>query len=467
MLRQNFFQKGCLHINHMNFENKKVAIIGLGVEGKDALRFLINNGANVVVLDKKEKGELDLTGVGDLDFQLVCGKNYLKNLTDFDVIVRSPGVRPDLPEIIDAVNNGTQLTSAINIFFLLCPSPIIGVTGTKGKGTTATLIYECLKASGKSVCVAGNIGKPCLALLSQLKDSDIVVLELSSFQLIDIRESPHVAIVLNITTDHLDWHPHREEYVLSKQNIVKFQKRNDFAVLAKDYKNAREMSSLTKSKVYYFSTKEEVEGAYVLNGEIILNIDDEERLGRVGDLLLRGEHNWENIAAAAVASKIAGATTDGIKAAVFSFPGLEHRLEFVGTFKGVSFYNDSFATSPLPSLAAVKAFSEPVVLILGGSRKGFRYDEFGRNLSKQRNLKSVIVIGETGPEIKEALIKNGLKGNVVEGGRNMEQIVGRAYKLAKPGDVVLLSPAAASFDMFKDYKDRGEQFRREVMLLNS
>lgn len=443
----------------MEFRNKKVAIIGLGIEGRDALKFLVGKDADVTVFDKKSKDELDTSDVSSLSFEIICGEDYLKRLSGFDLIVRSPGVRPDLPEFIDAVNSGAILTSAINIFFELAPAKIIGVTGTKGKGTTATLIYKCLIESGKSAYVAGNIGKPYLELLGSLKKTDVVVLELSSFQLIDIKKSPHIAVVLNITTDHLDWHKDREEYVLAKQSIVKFQTEKDYAIVAFDYSDPFSFTNLTKAKVYRFSTKAETEGAFVLDGKIILNIDSKENLGSVEKLLLRGEHNWENIAAASVSAKLAGATTAGIKKAIFSFSGLEHRLELVGNFSEISFYNDSFATSPLPSLAAVRAFAEPVILILGGSSKGFSYKEFGRDLALQKNLKTVIVIGETAPEIKSALVESGFYGQIIDGGENMEEVVKTALGMAKSGDVVLLSPAAASFDMFKDYKDRGNQFK--------
>lgn len=463
----------------MDFKNQKAAVIGLGIEGKDTLKFLLGEGARVTVFDKKEKDELDTSEVSSLGFDFVGGPNYLDKLKDFDVIVRSPGVRPDLPELVAAVKNGANLTSAINIFFELCPCPIIGVTGTKGKGTTATLVYECLVASGKSAYIAGNIGIPYLELLPRLTRSGLVVLELSSFQLLDAVKSPHIAVVLNVTTDHLDWHPDREEYVSAKTNILRMQNKNDFAVLSCDYDEVRQMWKLTKGKVYYFAGKEvssseyfakaeEVEGAYILDGLISLNMDGvKEELGKVADLLLRGEHNWENAAAAVVAAKLAGGTLEGIKKAVFSFKGLPHRLELTGEVDGVAFYNDSFATSPLPALAAVRAFQEPVVLILGGSRKGFSYEDFGRELSSEKNLKAVVVIGETGPEIKEALEKGGFRGDVAEGAGNMEQIVKTAYNLAKKGDVVLLSPAAASFDMFHDYKDRGNQFKAAVGILKN
>lgn len=444
----------------ISFRNKKIGIIGLGIEGKDALRFLVGQGAYITVFDKKKEKELDTSGVSSLKLDLICGEDYLKHLSGFDVIVRSPGVRPDLPEIVKAQKNGAVITSSINIFFELCPAKIIGVTGTKGKGTTATLIHECLTSSGVNSYLAGNIGKPYLELLDHLNENDIVVLELSSFQLIDAQISPHIAVVINITTDHLDWHKDREEYILAKQNIVHFQEESDFAVLAKDYEDSLSFERLTRAEVYYFSTEENVKGSYVEDGVIYLNENEStDGIGKVENLVIRGKHNWENVCAAVISSRLAGATVDGIKKAVFSFKGLPHRIELVGEKNDITFYNDSFATSPSPSLAAVRAFEEQVVVILGGSAKGFSYREFGQDLAKQENLKAAIVIGQTGPEIKEALLSAGYAGQILEGGGNMEGIIKTAMSVANPGDVVLLSPAAASFDMFKDYKDRGNQFK--------
>lgn len=458
----------------MDFSNKNVAIIGIGLEGKDVLRFLSKKGAKVTVFDQKQKEELDLVDVRSLRFDVRCGPDYLKGgLQGFHYIVRSPGVRPDLPQILDAVKGGAKITSATNIFFSLCPAPVIGITGTKGKGTTATLVYECLvkslpaQAGGKSVYLAGNIGKPYLELLPLLKPDDFVILELSSFQLIDIERSPHIAVVLNITTDHLDWHKDREEYVAAKENIVRFQTQEDYAVLMKDYETPASFAQKTRAAVYWASVKEQARGAYVLHGKIVVNIDKEEEVGSVDKLLLRGRHNWENVAAATCASYLAGATVEGIKKGVFSFKGLPHRLELVGTHNGITFYNDSFATSPAPVLAAVASFTEPVILILGGSSKGLSYEEFGKELANRKHIKAVLIIGEVGPEIQKAMKEGGFTGKIVAGGKNMVEIVQNAAYHAQPGDVVLLSPAAASFDMFKDYKDRGEQFKKEVGRLSN
>lgn len=450
------------------FKGKRMAILGFGIEGKDAVRFLVGQGAQVVIFDKKSKEELELGEVGIEKWELRSGENYLEGgLDGFDYIVRSPGVRPDLPQISEAKKNGVKVTSAINIFFSLCPCPTVGVTGTKGKGTTATLIKECLVNSGKFVYLAGNIGIPYLELLPKLAQSDVVILELSSFQLIDIEYSPHIAAVLNITADHLDWHKNENEYLTAKENIVRFQNKNDFAVITKDYKTPASFSKKTEAKVYWTSIKEEVKGGYVVDGKIFLNVDKALEVGRVGDLQLLGKHNWENVASAVCASYLAGATVKGIKKGVFSFTGLPHRLEKVATINGITFYNDSFATSPAPTLAAVNAFEKPVILILGGSGKNLSYGEMARDLSKKTNLKAVLVIGEVGQEIENELTAAGYRGKIIKGGRDMSQIIKNAVSVSESGDVVLLSPSAASFDMFLDYKDRGDQFRNAALNLKN
>lgn len=449
----------------MDFRGKKVAVLGLGIEGQDVVQFLAGQGAQIKVFDRKDEAELDLPPITN-HLSLITGPDYLKDgLLNFDYIIRSPGVRPDLPEILAAKEKGVKVTTAVNIFFELCPCTIIGVTGTKGKGTTASLIHECLVASGKTSYLAGNIGTPYLELLTKLKKSDVVVLEMSSFQLIDIEKSPHVAVVINITTDHMDWHTNREEYVEAKTNIVHYQTKNDFAVLMRDYETSASFEKYAKGQVLWASIKGGVRGAYVAGGKIWLNVDKPVEIGEVDKLILRGRHNWENVVCAIPAAYVCGATITGIKKAVFSFKGLPHRLEKVGEVGGITFYNDSFATSPGPTLAAVRSFNEPIILILGGSSKKLSYKEMAEELTKTKNLKAVLVIGEVGPEIRRELEKVGYAGKLIEGGKDMKEVVSNAVSVANSGDVVILSPAAASFDMFKDYKDRGKQFMEEVTRL--
>lgn len=288
---------------------KKIAILGCGLEGKDAEEYFKKQGGEITLLDRK------------------FDKNYLKDLNHFNIVVRSPGVYRYLPELIEAKKSGVEISSAIKLFFEKCPAKIIGVTGTKGKGTTATLIYEILKKAGKDVYLAGNIGKPYLELLLKLNKESWVVMELSSFQLIDLNKSPQIAVVLNITSDHLDWHKNREEYIEAKKNIVSHQTASDWAVINEEYETSKNFSKETKGQVIFFS-KNELEEKYKKN------------------LLLRGEHNLENIAAAVAVAKILKIGDEDILGILSSFKGLEHRLELVGEKDGIKFYNDSFATGP-------------------------------------------------------------------------------------------------------------------------
>ena len=433
----------------MKTKNKKAAILGFGIEGKDAAKYLLGQGWEVVVFDQKEERELDFSGIDKKRLIITSGPNYLKSgLNNFDVIIRSPGFYRFLPILIEAEKNGVEISSALKIFFDLCPAKIIGVTGTKGKGTTSTLIYEILKMSGKDVYLAGNIGKPYLELLDKVKKDSFVVMELSSFQLIDLTQSPHIAVVLNVTVDHLDWHKNEEEYVEAKKNILSHQTSNDFAVINSEYKSSKNFAEVAGGKVVYFSKRQ-------------LDNKFKEKL------LLRGEHNLENIAAAVTVARTIGIDDKTIIKVVQSFKGLEHRLELVGEVEGRIFYNDSFATNPQPVMAAVKSFSEPITLILGGSDKGLNYDELGKFLKSRKNVKTLILIGQISEVIKKSFTKCRFQNTIVDlGMTTMQKIIEVAIKNTPKGGVVLLSPGSASFGMFKNYKERGNQFKKEVLTLS-
>ena len=410
----------------MNYKNKKIAIVGYGLEGQDAERFLKSKGADVTILDQKDN------------------LNYLKHLNKYEIIVRSPGVYPFKKELVEVVKKGIRITTPTHIFFNEFKGKIIGVTGTKGKGTTSTLIYELLKSAKFDVYLAGNIGKPMLELLPLLTSKSYVVLEMSSFQLIDLPVSPDIAVILNITTDHMDWHRNQEEYVEAKKNIVKFQKVSDWAVINKDYKTPKSFSKLTKANVIFFSKK---------------TLESDYKKG----LMLRGEHNLENIAAAISVAKILNIKKDLIIKTIRNFKGLEHRLEFVREINGIKFYNDSFATGPQPTIAAINSFTEPETLILGGSDKGLDYWELCEKINSHKNIKGIVVIGETRLAIINNLMMMKSKIKIINLIKSdMVKVVETAYVITQPGGVVILSPASASFDMFQNYKDRGNQFKEAV-----
>ncbi len=429
----------------MEFKGKKIAVLGLGIEGRDTIGFLLSHGAKITLFDQKDESELDFTGIDKNRIVVVTGGDCLaKGLTNFDYVVRSPGIYRYIPQIVEAEKRGVRITSAIKIFFELCPGKIIGVTGTKGKGTTSTLIYEILKAAGLRVYISGNIGKPYLELLPKLNKNSWVVMEMSSFQLIDLDISPHIAVVLNITEDHLDWHKDKEEYVSAKKNISIHQSDSDYAVINRDYESSSSFSKNIKSNLHLFS-KDSLPQNFKEN------------------LLLRGEHNLENIAAAVNVAKILNIEDSTISKVLGSFKGLEHRLELVATINGITFYNDSFATGPQATMAAINSFAEPETVILGGSDKGLNYAELGKLVSEKENIKNIILIGTIRSDIQKSIHDK----NVIDMGvaSTMSEIVKKAFEITPKDGVVILSPAAASFDMFKNYKERGNKFKEAVLKL--
>lgn len=439
--------------------------MGLGDENVALVSYLIKEGALVTVCDQKSREELKenlarLKNLDGIDYQL--GEDYLDNLKNYDIIFRTPGLPYLHSKIREAKNSGAEISSQTKLFFARCPSPIIGVTGTKGKGTTTTLIGEILKQSGKHVFVGGNIGQPPIEFLDQLKVNDLVILELSSFQLQDLKKSPHIAVVLDIKVDHLDYHSGPKEYIEAKKNIVDFQQDSDFAVICADYLTSFEFAAQTPAKVYYFSRRKSVDlGAFVLDGKIILRTEDfEKEIIDIAKVQLRGSHNLENICAAVTAAYLAGADISSIQNTVAGFKGLEHRLELVGEVSGVKYYNDSFSTTPDTAIAAIKSFSEPIILFLGGSEKNADYRELA-DVITQSTVKMVVPIGLTADRIIKEI--SNPKIEIISGIKSMSEAISLAQEKAQPGDVVILSPASASFDRYKNYQERGQLFKELVL----
>lgn len=455
-----------MHLSDL--QNRKIAILGYGIEGKAVADFLHKRGIEYAVMDKKDGGD------------------YLKDLSDYEIIFRSAGIRADLPEIQKAVAGGSKLTSQIKFFMENCPAQIIGVTGTKGKGTTAKLIYEILKRADKSAYLAGNIGIPAIGMLDQLKAEDLVVLELSSFQLQDMETSPHIAVVLMIAPEHLDYHKDEEEYIQAKTAISKFQTARDFAVINFDSQAAIRIGKLGGAKKLYVQTVaadglEKANPFEAYKPGDFLKIKDgvfaEQAHGQiytvergelqffcnVADLPLRGFHNVQNVGAAIAVAGILKIKPQITLDAVREYKGLEHRLEFVCERAGIKFYNDSVGTTPESALAAMHSFSEPQIAILGGAGKKVDYSVLAKSAAKIKNLKAVILIGQIAPQLKEFFVQADFNGVIKEGAKNMAEIFAQIREIAEKGDTVLLSPATSSFDMFKDYKDRGEQFKKMAM----
>jgi len=460
-----------------DFRKKKIAILGVGMEGVAVANFLVEVASKITLCDKLSKEELAERAEADADgslkkilsderFEQNFGESYMGNLTDYDYIFRSPGISYLNPKIQEAKVAGVEITSQLKLFFDLCPSKIIGVTGTKGKGTTSSLIELMMKKAKSSklkaksfgnVYLAGNIGKPAITLLDKLKPEDWVILELSSFQLQDLGKSPDIAVIVNMVADHLDYHEDEEEYFEAKTSIVKYQSKNDTVIANKDYPNAVRLAQLSKGNKLYFSAIAEVDSS-IRNDAVFLG---EDKICESSEINLVGRHNLENIAAAALAAHEAGTDIESIKSAAKEFKGLPHRLELVAEINGVKYYNDSFATNPEPTIAAIRSFSESVVLILGGSSKKADFSKLAEEIRKS-SVKTIIIIGVEGTIIKKALETTGVAKEIVDGPDSIDDIVAVAESKAESGDIVLFSPACASFDMFKNYKDRGEKFKKAV-----
>lgn len=426
---------------------KKVAILGIGENNKYLANYLDKHGIEYSVFSDWND-PLELT----------------ERLQRFEVLFRTPGLPYLSPPIQDARERGIIIYSQTKLFFDLCPSRVIGITGTKGKGTTATLIAKILEAEGQKVYLAGNIGKDPFEFLDTLKASDTVVLELSSFQLQDLHKSPQIAVVLDITPDHLNHHQSFEEYVSAKQQIVLHQGPADFAVLAYDFDLVRGFSSFTPAQKVWNSLAQAVRpGCFVRDENIVINWDGkDETIIPISQIKLRGRFNLNNVTAA-IAAAWAGGARDlpSIRKTLSEFSGLPHRLEFVAEIKGVKFYNDSFATTPETTIAALTSFAEPIVLLVGGSEKNVDFGNLAKAIASHK-VKTILPLGQTGQKIAAAARAAGYEGRIVDQKfSSMREIVRHAFEAAGSGDTILLSPACASFDMFKNAKDRGDQFREE------
>lgn len=434
----------------------KVAILGYGKQGKSAYNYWSRDSENdITICDRMSDLELPF------NVHTKLGNDYLADLDQFDVIVRSPSIHPR--DIITANSPAIlrKVTSVTNEFLRVCPSKhIIGVTGTKGKGTTSSLIAKMLEAANFRVHIGGNIGTPPLDLLKEdIMADDYVVLELANFQLIDTQYSPHIGVCLMVVPEHLDWHPDVKEYYASKKQMFVWQTTDDIAIYYAKNEISREIASAGNGKKIPYMT---LPGAEIINGNLII---DNQVICKTNEIKLLGEHNQQNACAAVTAVWNITQNVDAISSVLTSFSGLPHRLEFVGTVNVVDYYDDSFGTTPETTIVALQAFSQPKVVILGGSDKGSSYDELAK-VVKSSNVQRAVLIGEQYTRIRAALEDAGYT-DLVSGGSTMTDIVKTAKSVADAGSVVLLSPGCASFDMFKNYEDRGDQFKAAVQLLVS
>lgn len=449
--------------------------IGLHGGGVAAVRFFAEAGAKVIATDMKTEKELaptlsklkDLKGV-----KFVLGQHRIEDFENVDMVVKNPAVPWSSKHIQAALKKKIPVEMDSSIFFKLCRLPIIGVTGTKGKTTTATLIAEILKASGKKVFTAGIGQKPVLDLLEKIEGvkNGVVVFELSSWRLSALGRgnlSPHIAVVTNIYPDHLNYYGTMEKYIADKKCIFSNQKPDDCVVLNWDNEASRELAGETKSQVVSFfrrptSKGEKTSDVYVKDDKIIFNNNGEEKeICDLSDIKLRGDHNIGNILAAAAATLAFGVAPEKICEAVKNFKGVSHRLEFVKELDKVKYFNDTAATMPDAAIAGINSFSEPVILIAGGADKNLDFKEFAKVIG-EKVRRIIFLKGEATEKIKAELKKINAEKIVDSEFDNMQKAVVRAKSLAGPGDVVLLSPGAASFGLFLNEFDRGDKFREAV-----
>ncbi len=456
----------------MDFEGKRATIIGLAREGTALARFLAERGAIVAVSDQKKEEELqeNIAKLKGFPIHFVLGGHPRQILDQTDVLFLSPGVPLEAPIVVEAKRRGIPISSETRLFTELCPAPIIGVTGSSGKTTTVSLVGQMLKASGFRTWVGGNIGQPLIGHLEEIEPSDKVVMELSSFQLEIMEWSPPIAAILNITPNHLDRHPSMEAYTEAKLNILRFQRPGNVAILGHDLiSNIQYPISNLQSRTLTFSLNEEVEqGAFLRDSEVILRLGDtEQRICSADEIKLLGRHNLENVLAACAIAGVAGASRQAMADVATTFEGVEHRLELVREMGGVRYYNDSIATSPERTVAALRSFDQPIILLAGGRDKHLPWDEMARlTLQKARRL---ILFGEAAPIIEEAIRVSGFGFRVsrffVHRCQTLDEAVEAAAREAQPGDVVLLAPGGTSFDAFRDFAERGERFRELVKAL--
>jgi len=423
-----------------NFKTEKIAVLGFGREGRSILKYLKNRTkAEIWILDKNKK----LNIPSGIKSQL--GKNYLSNFKKFNIVFRSPGIPYNLPQIQHAVKNGAKITSATKIFFNKAKGTIIGITGTKGKSTISSLLYKILRNCGNNVYLAGNIGKPAIEIIPKLKNDSKAILELSSFQLQDLKRSPHIAIVADIFPDHLDAHKNMREYLNAKANIARKQKKSDIIFYFKGNKYSKWIAQKSRGKKIAVNSK---------------------------------NFPFKNTDMAAAVARHLGCPEKIIIKTISGFRGLPHRLEFVRKIKFdhsrhshyISFYNDSASTNPNTSAAAINSFNNPIILIAGGADKNLDYKPLAQAIKKSGNVKIIILFGENKSKIKNELrIMNKELG--IETANGLKSAVNLAYQTAKKSIIhnspfiILLSPGSASFDMFHDYADRGEKFKKIVKTL--
>lgn len=450
-------------------KGRNVAVIGLGVSNIPLIDYLHNIGSIVTVFDSKEIDDIDnkiLDKIINYGMSFSFGKEYLKKLTGFDLIFRSPSCLPTVPELEKEAKRGAIITTEIEMVIELTPGLVIGVTGSDGKTTTTTLIYEILKEDGYNCYLGGNIGIPLFDKIKDMQPEDIIVLELSSFQLMNMKISPKISVVTNITPNHLNIHSDMEEYVEAKKNIFKYQDKDSLLILNYDNEITRNFEKEAKGRVVFFSSKNKISNGYIVDDGKIKVCENglRKHVFDTRNMKLRGIHNFENACCAIIATKEL-VKKESIDMVLTEFKGVEHRLELVKETKNrIKWYNDSVSSSPTRTIAGLNAFSlKNIILIAGGYDKNLDYSVLAKPIID--NCKALILLGQTSSKIEKAVnieLKKEKKELPIYKCESLLQTVNQANDIAVKGDIVLFSPASASFDMFKNFAERGDLFKTYV-----
>ena len=464
----NYINEKLIEFNNY-LKGRNVAVIGLGVSNIPLIDYLHNIGSIVTVFDSKEIDDIDnkiLDKIINYGMSFSFGKEYLKKLTGFDLIFRSPSCLPTVPELEKEAKRGAIITTEIEMVIELTPGLVIGVTGSDGKTTTTTLIYEILKEDGYNCYLGGNIGIPLFDKIKDMQPEDIIVLELSSFQLMNMKISPKISVVTNITPNHLNIHSDMEEYVEAKKNIFKYQDKDGLLILNYDNEITRNFEKEAKGRVVFFSSKNKISNGYIVDDGKIKVCENglRKHVFDTRNMKLRGIHNFENACCAIIATKEL-VKKESIDMVLTEFKGVEHRLELVKETKNrIKWYNDSVSSSPTRTIAGLNAFSlKNIILIAGGYDKNLDYSVLAKPIID--NCKALILLGQTSSKIEKAVnieLKKEKKELPIYKCESLLQTVNQANDIAVKGDIVLFSPASASFDMFKNFAERGDLFKTYV-----
>lgn len=440
--------------------DKDVAVVGIGVSNKPLIKMLVRLGARVTACDKKEDlGDMEneLRGLG---VKLYLGKDYMEGVLGCSVVFRTPSLRPDNEYLQKARENGAYITSEMLEFLKYCPGKVFGITGSDGKTTTTTLVAEMLKANGNRVFLGGNIGTPLFDKIEEINSSDFVAVELSSFQLMDCDVSPDIAVITNLSPNHLDIHKDMDEYINSKKNIFLHQDSNGIVVLNRDNEITYSLRNEVSNNIRMFSLKSNDAFAYLQGEDLMV---DGIKICEINEVKLPGMHNIDNLLTA-FCTVYGYASIDSMRKVATTFTGVEHRMEFVREIKGVKIYNDAIGTSPTRTINNLRHFKQNVILIAGGYDKNIPFDELAREGFS--SIKTLVLMGNTKDKIKKAFedemkIRN--KSLPIIIADSLEDAVNKSLNAAKPGDVITLSPACAAFDMFKNFEEKGKKFKEIVM----